>query len=365
MPTATEILAVSNNGFAENLFYGVRNSAPIVSIFETLPMTGTQYLSLGVTALPTANGFLHINEGMTASRGTLAMGKVDAFRMGILVKEPVSSTDLWNAQNSSALGAGLVDDWFTLQMKLKFKSEMIGLERQILFGHTNSAKGFIGLRQATPSAAATNVLTMTQDPEDFAFARHAINAGGSTATTASSVYSVWMDPMGACLRMGGPQGVEGFLSMGDVSKQLASEVDPLDNLTKEQEYYYSTGEGYVGLAINGSSDGSARAFAQYSVRRAFNVTAQAGFTCTEALLDALIASHPAGSKPNAIFLSGRSLRQLQADRGTNAQVTVFMSPGDAVSRTLAHRTPLPVEHRGVQLIVSEQIPNNDAIEVPA
>jgi hypothetical protein len=365
MPNSAELLAVSGNTYAEDLFYGVRDAAPIVSVFEALPMTGTQYLSLGVVALPTANGFLHINEGMLATRGLLAMGKVDAFRMGVLVKEPVSSTDLWNSQNNSAVGAGLVKDWFTLQMELKFKAEMIGLERQILFGHSNSPKGFIGLRQATPSAAAANVLTMTQDPEDFGFARHAINAGGSTSSTASSVYSVWMDPMGACLRMGGPQGVEGFLSMSEISKQLASEVDPLDGVTKEQEYYYSTGEGYVGLAINGSSDGVARNFAQYSVRRAFNVTAQAGFTCTEALLDALIASHPAGSKPNAIFLSGRSLRQLQADRGSNAQVTVFMSPGDAVSRTLAHRTPLPVEHRGVQLIVSEQIGNTDAIEVPA
>jgi hypothetical protein len=365
MPTGPEILAVARNGFAESLFTAVRDVAPIVTVFEALPMLGTQYLSLAVTALPTANGFLHINEGMVASRGSLSMGQVNAFRMGLLVKEPKSSTDLWNAQNSSSLGAGLVDDWFTLQAKLRFKSEMINLEKQILNGQSNSAKGFIGLRQATSAALAANCLTMTQDPEDFGFARHALNAGGSTSSTASSIYSVWMDPMGACLRMGGPQGVEGFLSMGEVKTVLTSEVDPLDGLTKEQEYYYSTAEGYVGLAINGSSDGTARSFAQYSVRRAFNVTAQAGFTCTEALLDQLIASHPAGSKPNALFLSGRSLRQLQADRGTNSQVTVFMSPGDAVSRTMAHRTPLPVEHRGIPLIVSEQIGNTDAIETPA
>jgi hypothetical protein len=365
MPNAAELLAVANNGYAEDLFMAARDSAPIVEVFETLPMEGTQYLSLAVASLPTAGGFLHINEGMIASRAALSMGKVDAFRIGMIVREPKSSTDLWNAQNRSAMGAGLVDDWFTLQAKLKFKAEMINLERQILFGHSNSPKGFIGLRQATSAALAANVLTMTQDPEDFGFARHALNAGGSTATTASSIYSVWMNPMGACLRMGGPQGVEGFLSMTELKTALLSEVDPIDGLTKEQEHYYSSGEGYVGLAINGSSDGTARTFAQYSVRRACNVTAQAGFTCTEALLDALIASHPNGSKPNAFFMSGRSQRQLQADRGANAQVTVFMSPGDAVSRTMAHRTPLPVEHRGVPIIVSEQIPNNDAIETPA
>ena len=133
------------------------------------------------------------------------MGQVNAYRMGMIVKEPKSSTDLWNAQNSSSLGAGLVDDWFTLQAKLRFKSEMIHLERQIINGLSNNAKGFIGLKQATSAALAANCLTMAQDPEDFGFARHALNAGGSTATTASSVYSVWMDPMGACLRMGGPQ----------------------------------------------------------------------------------------------------------------------------------------------------------------
>jgi hypothetical protein len=32
---------------------------------------------------------------------------------------------------------------------------------------------------------------------------------------------------------------------------------------------------------------------------------------------------------------------------------------------MAHRTPLPVEHRGIPIIVSEQIGNTDAIEVPA
>jgi hypothetical protein len=365
MPTAAEILAVSNNRYAGNLFMAARDSAPIVEIFEALPMTGTQYLSLAVGALPTAGGFLHINEGMIASRATLVMGKVDAFRVGMMVREPKSSTDLWNAQKQAAINSGLVDDWFTMQAKLKAKAELINVERQILFGHANSSKGFIGLRQATSAALATNVLTMTQDPEDFAFARHALNAGGSTSNTASSVYSVWMDPLGACLQMGGPQGVEGFLNMSEVKTTLLQEVDPLDGLTKEQEHYYSSGEGYIGLAINGSSDGTARTYAQYSVRRAFNVTAQAGFTCTEALLDALIASHPAGSKPNAFFMSGRSQRQLQADRGSNGQVTVFMTPGDALSRTMAHRTPLPVEHRGVPIVVSEQIPNTDAIETPA
>jgi len=365
MPTASEILAVSRNGFAEGLFLGVRAEAPIVANFEAMPMVGTQYLSIAVVGLAAAQGFLHLNEGMTARRSQIGMGKVDAYRIGLLIKEPKSSTDLWNSQNQSAVGAGLVMDWFSLQSMLAFKSEMVNLERQIINGTGNNAKGFIGLKQATSAALAANVLTTTQDPEDFGFTRHAINAGGSTANTASSIYSVWEDPMGACLRMGGPQGLEGFMGMSEINTVLSSEVDPVDGLTKEQEYYYSTGEGYIGLSINGSSDGTGRAFTQYSVRRAFNVTTQAGFTCTEALLDALIASHPSGSKPNKLYMSGRSQRQLQADRGTNAQVTVFMSPGDAVSRTMAHRTPLPVEHRGIPIIVSEQIGNTDAIEVPA
>lgn len=365
MPTASELAHVSGNDFASELFDATRAETPIVNAFEALPMDGTQYLSLAIHTLPAASGFLNINEGMRVSRGVLSMDRVDAYRVGVLVREPKSSTDLWNSTNRSARGAGLAKDWFTIQTELRFKAEMLNLERQIINGTANNAKGFIGLRQATSAAAAANVLALTDNPEDFAFARHAINAGGSTSNAASSVYSVYMDAMGACLRMGGPQGVAGFMAMSEVKTQLLAEVDPIDGLTKEQEHYYSTGEGYVGLAISGSSNGTARTFAQYSVRRAFNLTNQAGATCTEALLDLLIAAHPAGSKPNAFFMSGRSQRQLQADKGTNAQVIVNMSPGDAALRSTSYRTPLPVEHRGIPIIVSDIIGNGDAIEPPA
>lgn len=58
MPTASEILAVSRNGFAEGLFMGVRAEAPIVANFEALPMIGTQYLSIAVVGLAAAKPFI-------------------------------------------------------------------------------------------------------------------------------------------------------------------------------------------------------------------------------------------------------------------------------------------------------------------
>lgn len=367
MPSAAEILRKAGLHFQGGLLDATRKVAPLFAALQAYEMVGTKYLTLARASLPTPNGFKNLDEGFIASRGGYAMGEVNAYFMNTGIKEPVDSTDLWNHLNANMINNGDVDDWVTDQIKGTLKVEFAGIDAQIIKGRSAGAKGFIGLRDSLSPAAAANVYALTDSPEDDNYGRYAINAGGSTATTGSRIYIFRNDAKGVSLRMGGPTGLAGFLNFSEVARQFLDEADAGDsNTVKTNEYYLSRAKGYLGLSIFGSSEGTDRRFTQRIARVIFNVTAQVGFTCTEALLDFALQSFAPEERENlVIVMSGRSGRQLAASKATNTQVNILVDAGDAHRRSFTSTPDMPDQHRGWPIVYSDQIANNDVIVTPA
>lgn len=354
--TAAELAQVSGSQFLQGLFDFTRTSVPILNSFGARGITGTRFKSLAVGAYPTEPSFVRLNEGYTSSKGLFTLGEFAMSRMNAMVKVQESSCMLWDAENVT--GAG---DYFTLQAYMTFKAAMLHMEKQIIYGTTVDAKGFPGMKQLTPALTANTLTYATPTaPESDGYIRSFINAGGTTATTASSVYAVKFGPLDTQLLYGGPQGIAGFLNMSPKERVLQSVTDPVDSIVKDDWFLVSSGEGYVGLSVAGSNE-STRAFPQQSLRRIGNLTNDSGKSLNEAKLDYLLESFPPGQMPDALYMSPRSLRQL---RDSKPAQTVFVNSGsNAMNGT--YTQPLPDNHRGVPIIVSERILNTDAIEVPA
>ncbi len=367
MPTSTAILQSAGLVVAAGMLDATRSVAPVFNALEAFEMTGTSYLTLGLSTLPTASGFKNLDEGFSASRGAFSMGKVEAFFLNTGVKEPVDSTDLWNSNMAAMIARGDVDDWVTTQVKARLKAEFTNIDAQIIKGLSNSTKGFIGLRDALPVSAAANVYGMTDTPADDNYVRHALNVAGTTGGTGSRIYLIRNHVQGVSLRMGGPTGLAGFLNFGEVMRQYADEADAGDgNAVKTNEYYITRATGYLGLAIFGSSEGSSRRITQRVARVAFNITADSGKTATETVLDKLIRTIPTESRDNLMFLmSERSGQQVADSKAGNTQVNISLAPGDAARRTFTSIPDLPESHRGIPIVYSDQISNTDTLITPA
>ena len=356
MPTIAELALSTQNELAAALIDATYLENVVINQFEALPMMGTKFDSLVWKTDPAAVGFLRRGTGYTHTAGALAKGEVQASRVGMLVKEACSTVDEFD-RNLAKAGITGIAGWLQQTAAGRLKSEFSNVEKQIFYGTANDTIGFQGLKQIC-SYVAANVLATTDGPEASSYAKSVINAGGVTSNIASSVYTVNMAPSAVHLRVGGGQGMAGFLALSEIKRQLFEDSSGSGTW---QEHYYGTAEGYIGLNVGGSGETYAdRTYVQYDVRRLANLTVLVPLT--EALLDTLIESHPDGHKPNIIFMGKRSQRQLRDSRNSNVQKTFDMSAGTAQSRTLTTRAPLPESHNGVPIVATDKILATDAIE---
>ena len=194
------------------------------------------------------------------------------------------------------------------------RQAMAEVESQIFYstGTGGQSAGFVGL----------NTLTNLDDIADA----QTVNAGGTTATTASSVYAMRFGERDVELVWG----QRGQLAMGDMS------VVPVAGATGTFPAYYTPITGLVGLKIGGVS----------SVVRIVNVTADSTKTLTDDLLAEAIVTMDGGA-PDAFVMGKRSLQQLRASRTAT-------NPTGAPA-------PFPVEAYGVPIIVSPQILETEAL----
>jgi len=360
MPTVADIAQTSGNEFFGSLFDVTRSSTPIFSALETMELMGDRYLSLGLNTLPTAAGFRDINQGAPAAEVGLKMGEMKARRLKLLVRTAKDSTDLWNARSTSPSGQRVGVDWFTLQTRARLKAELLNVEKCIIYGTAIDAKSFPGLKQLTSTAVASNTLALTDDAAGTGYVRSCVNMGGVTASVASSVYSVCEGELDVHLKVGGLSGMAGFLAMSPIETQYDADTE---DSTLRQQYYFSSGEGFMGLSVMGSDEIEAsRQFIQYSLRRLCNITPLVPLT--DAAMDALYDAHPSDHKPTKFLMSIRSAKQLRSSRVANR--TVFINAGGpAMNNQYSNTGGIPDNFNGIPIIASEWILNNEAIETPA
>lgn len=282
----------------------VLTAAPEVSVFPFKPIKGTSYPTVTRVSYPNV-GFRLANAGVTAGKSEFARKLVQAFILGGRVE---ADKAVAMAHDEGMEAYEMIEALGTM------RQTMIELGSQIWYGASVDDKGFPGIKAALPYTAGLADGSV-------------INAGGSTANTASSVYAVKFGPQDVTL-VGGNNEVP---KLGDFRDETIYDGDdnPLPGRVADLV-------GWVGLQIGSIN----------SVRRIANLTADSGKGLTNDLLADLIGSFPVGFKPDAIFLSRRSRTQLRKDSQTPERPTV----------------PLPTEYDGIPIYATDSILDTDAIE---
>lgn len=282
----------------------VLTSAPEAEAFPFRLITGTSYPTVTRVSLPNV-GFRLANEGTTATKSEFVRKLVQAYIFGGRVE----------ADKAVAMAheEGM-ESYEMIEALGTFKQSLIKLGSQIWYGTSSDADGFPGIKAALPFTAGVADGSV-------------INATGTTASTASSVYAVKFGAQDVTLVGGNSQ----VPLLGDFRDETIYDVNnnPLPGRVADLV-------GWIGLQIGNIN----------SVRRIANLTADSGKGLTTDLLDDMLNSFPVGHRPDAIFMSRRSRLQLKKDMATPERPTV----------------PLPTEYDGIPIIATDSILNTDAIE---
>lgn len=186
------------------------------------------------------------------------------------------------------------------------------LSKQFYYGRGTGGdtKGHPGLLQAYDS---TNMV---------------VDAGGTTADTASSVWAVKFGPKDVTWVWGN----EGELQLSDLDERDAEDAEG-----KKFTAYHQELLGYPGLQV-----GTIRA-----VARIKKLTEDANKGLTDSLIYDMLSLFESGVKPDAIFMNRRSLKQLRKSRtATNAT---------------GAPAPIPTEVEGIPIQVTDAILNTEAL----
>jgi hypothetical protein len=312
-----DVTKLQGNDRVVGLIEAAIGKHPEIDAFPFRPITGTSYKTSLRTGLPTV-GFRDANEGQAPSKSTFEQREVETFIFGgqIEIDAAVAEAD----------GDGGVEEVKLREASGVALAALRAIGIQVWYGTTKDDKGFPGLKQATPFGA------VTQNGDPFT-----INAGGSTVQNASSVYAVKFGEKDVTL-IGGNKTT---LKLRDWALQQITNPDG-----KKLTAYVAALNAWIGLQVAHDN----------CVRRICNLTTQPGARLTDNFMADLMGAFPAGFEPDAIFMSRRSLGQLQASR------TVALIGQGVIRPDQPFIAPLPTEYEDVPIFATDSIGDFDAIE---
>jgi hypothetical protein len=246
--------------------------------------------------LPTA-GFRGANEGVTPSKSTFENRLVECFPLNPRWECDKAVADVYED------GA---EAYIALEASGKTLAAMVTLGRQMYYGagSNGDAKGHPGLLQGYDAANMT------------------VDATGTTASTGSSVWAVKFGPQYCGFVIGG----NGEFKVDDVTT-----VRLTDSNNKPYTGYMSEMLAHIGFQV-----GNIKA-----AGRIKKLTADSGKGLTDDLISDLLSKFPVGLVPDYLFMSRRSLKQLQQSR--------------TATNPTGSPAPFPVEAFGVPIKVTDSI----------
>jgi hypothetical protein len=314
--TLLDIAKLNGNDAVVGLIEENLRFAPELSHLPYRTIRGTSYKTGIRTGLPTAQ-FRGANEGVTLSQSVFRQALIECFPLSIEMQADAAVADA-DEDGRAAYLAKEADG--------AMRSALQTLGRQIFDGVSADAKGFPGLKSATPAGTSTaqgNALT--------------IDATGTTASTASSVYLV-------------AAGVKDIHVVGGRNTTFELEPEWI-----RQQVAASGGGVFTAFTNALASWCGLQLGHENAVRRIYNLTADSGKGLTDALLARALATFPVGVMPSVIFMSRRSRMQLQISRTVVLQGNARVRPDQA---TIA---PVPTEYEGIPIVATDSILDTDAI----
>jgi len=303
LPTLLDIAQATGSDGIAGLIEEVIKFVPEVQMGAARTIKGTQFKTTVRTGLPTGTGFRAANQGATPNKSLRENRLFDCF----IVDRPwLCDKAVADAHEDGAPA------YIASEAVAVVQAQLIELGQQFYYGVNNSANGHPGLQAMYDAANMT------------------VDAQGTTANTGSSIWAVTWGEQGAQWLYGNGSNP---LQLSDV-KELPL-PDPNDP-TKYMTQYHQQLLAWVGLKLGNLK----------TIARAKNVTADAGHTCNDSLLRQLVQLYPIGYKPDAIFLTKRSMTQLIASRTATTET--------------GREVPKPKDFDGIPLVETDSLTNTEA-----
>jgi hypothetical protein len=287
----------------------VQSVAPEAQYFPFRTIMGTTFKALVRTALP-SGAFRNVNAGGETVKSTYVEKLAQCFfyDLQMEVDEAIAGADeernrLQSHEESGAMMGALQD-----------------LGSQIWYGTGTGgdALGFPGAVSVVDSGLV-------------------VDAGGTTESTCSSVYGVKLGPQNVSL-IGGNSGT---LDFSGWTSQLVDRSS-----TQRLRAWCGNLRGWIGCQwVNKNALG-----------RIKKLTEDSGKGLTDALLNSLYHKFPAGMKPDAFFMSRRSLRQLQTSRSIAAAALTSKTLGN-----FSLTAPVPTDYNGIPIIATDMITDTETL----
>lgn len=308
--TLLDIAKLNGNDAVVGLIEENLQFAPEIERFPARTVRGTSFYTVKRTGFPTV-GFRSANEGITPGKSTFAKQLCEMFILGGPIEVDKNVADAYENGASA---------WEMIEANGIMKAAMIKLGAQIWYGVSNDAKGFPGIKSLVAKGSTL-----------------AVDAAGTTATTASSVYAV-------------KYGVQNVHLV--VGQNGSFTLPPF----RDQQLVDGSGGKYPGRVSDLSAWTGLHVGNVNCVGRILNLTADSGKGLTDLLLADLFAAFPVGYVPDALYMSRRSRKQLQKSR----TVVLHGSGGNRPNQPTV--APTPTEYEGVPIVASDSIADTDAIE---
>lgn len=274
---------------------------PNVGMSRTIK--GTSYPTCVRTAIPIAP-FRDVNEGVAPLTNSYDRRTVDTF-----VLNPRWECDkaIADRYEDGPLAYAAIEALGILQ------GAFMGLGSQFYYGRGagGQAKGCPGLLASVDAS-------------------YVVDAGGTTANTGSSVWAVKFGPQDVQWVLG----ENGRIAVSDLRVESIA-----DGNGNRFSAYVQEILAYVGLQVA----------SVHAVGRIRKITADSGKTLTDDMISELLSRFPVGRRPDVLFMSRRSLMQLQQSRtATNAT---------------GAPAPYPTEAFGVPILPSDSILNTESLSL--
>lgn len=295
LPTLLDIAKSNGSDAVVGLIDEAHRQVPEIGRIAARTIKGINYKTLVRTANPTVS-FRSANNGTDYVKGTYEERLVEAFILDVnwAVDKAVADVHEDGPEAFIAMEAsGIVN------------AAMQRAAAQMWYG--GDAAGF-------PQISATSGMT--------------VDAGGTTADTGSSVWAVQFGVQGVQFVVGR----NGKFDMGDVMIETVSGAN-----SQPMKAYTQNMLVHIGLQI-GNLNG---------VARLKDLTEDAGKSLDDDMLADLIAKFPVGYRPDALFMSRRSRKQLQKSR---TATTATGTPA-----------PTPSDYEGIPIVVTDSIVDTEAL----
>lgn len=294
----------------ENLTY-----VPELRVFPVRQIQGTNYTTVTRTGFPSVS-FRSANQGVTPTKSTFAQKLIECF---ILSSRVEVDKAVLQAQKSDEASLEM------LEADGVMKQALIEIANQIWYGTTTDAKGFPGIKAATPFGGSTT-----------------LNSSGSNATVQSSLYAVKFGVKDVTL-------IAGNGTAFNLSAFRDETIEDADGAKLPGRVADLCG--WIGLQIGNVN----------CVGRICNIgdDGETGDKLTDTKISQLLQKFPVGYMPDAMFTNRRSIAQLQQSR----TVTINAGPGAAkVAGSVESIAPIPDSSFGIPLYTSDAILATDAVE---